>query len=144
MRVTIPSKRFKTGIANGSRVLDGVDGRSHHVRRFREVSSAICHDIDPSANGDNLTEAKRQIIRSAAGLVCLRESLDVKAAKEGPDAVNVATYCLISNTLRRVLTTIGLERVQLDVTDEGLAEFDAEMRRLEQEDAALRTCEATP
>jgi hypothetical protein len=112
LRIDIPHKRFRTGVANGSRILDGVDGRSHHVRRFREVSSAIGSDLGGS---EHLTEAQKQLVRSATGLVVLRESLDVKAAKNGPGAVNVPTYCLISNTLRRVLTTIGLQRVPRDL-----------------------------
>jgi len=114
MRLDVPKKKFRTGIANGSRVLDGVDGRSHVARRYREVSAALGSDLGGS---EHLTEAQKQLVRSAAGLVVLRESLDVKAAKDGPESVNTATYCLISNTLRRVLITIGMQRVPRDVTN---------------------------
>jgi hypothetical protein len=134
MRTDIPHKRFRTGIANGSRILDGVDGRSHVVRRFREVSGALGSDL---GGMEHLTEAQMQLVRSAAGLVCLRESLDVKAAKQGCEKVNVGTYCLISNTLRRVLTTIGLQRVARDVSDD-----DAMLRQAY--DDAVNEVEATP
>jgi hypothetical protein len=53
---------------------------------------------------------------SAAGLVVLRERLDVKAIN-GKD-IDAGEYCQISNTLRRVLTVIGLKRVPIDITSE--------------------------
>jgi hypothetical protein len=112
VRLSVPKKRFRTGISNASRVLDGIDGRSHVARRFREVSTALGSDLGGT---EHLTEAQLQLCRSAAGLVVLRESLDVQAANEGAEAVNVPTYALICNSLRRVLTTIGLERVPRNV-----------------------------
>ena len=48
-------------------------------------------------------------MRSAAGLVVLREQLDVKAVNG--ERVDTGQYCAISNTLRRVLATVGLQRV---------------------------------
>jgi hypothetical protein len=113
MRTDIPKRRFfRTGIANGSRVLDGVDQRSHVARRFREVSGALGSDLGGT---EHLTEAQLQLCRSAAGLVVLRESLDVLACKQGPEAVSVSNYALITNSLRRVLTTIGLTRIPRNV-----------------------------
>jgi|SRR6516225_8642150 hypothetical protein len=91
-RLTSPNERFRTGVANGSRVLDGVDGRSQVARRYREVSSAIGSDLGGS---EHLSEAQLQLVRSAAGLVVLRESLDVQANKSGPESVDAGTYCLI-------------------------------------------------
>jgi hypothetical protein len=130
MRTTIPKSKFRTGIANGSRILDGVDGRSHVVRRFREIGAALARDACP--HGDP-PEALAQLIRSAAGLVILRESLDVEAANDRK--IDVAEYCTISNALRRMLLSIGLARVphavtQYDETRElwatAVAELDAE------------------
>jgi hypothetical protein len=112
MRTVVPKRAFRTATGNGSRVLDGVDGRSWPARRFREVSAALGSDLGGT---EHLTEAQLQLCRSAAGLVILRESLDVQAAKDGPEAVNVPTYALICNSLRRVLTTIGLQRVPKDI-----------------------------
>ena len=63
---------------------------------------------------DHLTEAMLQLIRSAAGLIVLREELDSKAANG--EQVSVVEYCRISNSLRRLLATIGLERRSKDVT----------------------------
>src|SRR5918912_1550717 len=107
LRLDVPKKKFRTGVGNASRVLDGVDGRSHYVRRFREIAAALSSDL---SGRDNLCEAELQLVRSAAGLAVLRESLDVRPAKDGPESVKVPTYALITNTLRRVLVTIGLKR----------------------------------
>jgi hypothetical protein len=111
-RSDIPHPRVRTALANGSRVLDGVDGRSHVARRYRELGALISSDLGGS---DHLTEAQKQLVRSAAGLIVLRERLDVRAAQG--EGVNSGEYCAISNTLRRVLATIGLQRVPIDVTE---------------------------
>jgi hypothetical protein len=109
----IPHRRVRTAIANGRAVLEGVDGRTHVARRYRELNALISRDVSPNAD---LTEAQRQLIRSAAGLVVLRERLDVAAVK-GKD-IDATQYCQISNTLRRVLVTVGLTRVPIDITAE--------------------------
>jgi hypothetical protein len=83
------------------------------AKRYREVGAALARDVSPGGLTDNLTEAQKQLIRSAAGLVILREALDVAAVNNEP--VNVERYCAISNTLRRLLATIGLQRVPKDV-----------------------------
>jgi hypothetical protein len=101
----IPHKRVRTAIANGRAVLEGIDNRCHTARRYREINALISADVSPDAD---LTEAQKQLIRSAAGLVVLRERLDVKAIKG--EQIDCGEYCTISNTLRRVLTTIGLKR----------------------------------
>src|SRR5438876_6459913 len=99
----IPHSRVRTAIANGSAILEGVDGRSHVARRYREIGALLASDM---GGHDQLTEAQRQLVRSAAGLVVLRERLDVRAVNG--ETVDTGEYCAVSNTLRRVLTTIGL------------------------------------
>jgi hypothetical protein len=93
--------------------LEGVDNRSHTARRYREIGALLASDMGGS---DHLTEAERQLVRSAAGLVILRERLDVKAVNG--EKIDTGEYCAISNTLRRVLVTCGLKRVPIDITAE--------------------------
>ena len=109
MRVGVPNKRFRTKLANGRAVLDGIDGRSWIARRYREIAAALSVDL-----GGDLTEAQKQLVRSAAGLVVLRERLDVEAANDRP--IDYQEYCTISNSLRRVLRDIGLRRIPKDIT----------------------------
>jgi hypothetical protein len=103
----------RTAIANGRAVLEGVDNRTHVARRYRELNALISRDVSPNAD---LTEAQKQLIRSAAGLVVLRERLDVKAVNG--EQIDAGEYCAVSNTLRRVLVTIGLKRTPIEITGE--------------------------
>jgi hypothetical protein len=103
----------RTAIANGGAVLSGVDGRSHVARRYRELGALISSDL---GGHDHLTEAQRQLVRSAAGLIVLRERLDVKAV-DG-QAIPVGEYCTLSNSLLRTLCALGLQRVARDYIDE--------------------------
>lgn len=107
----IPHSRVRTAIANGNAILEGIDGRTHVARRIREIGALLASDL---GGHETLTEAQKQLVRSAAGLVVLRERLDVKAAND--DTVDYAEYCALSNTLRRVLATIGLARIPRDIT----------------------------
>jgi hypothetical protein len=88
-----------------------LDLRSAAARRYRDCVHAIAADL---GGYDQLSEAQVQLVRSAAGLVVLRERLDAKALED--ERIDVAEYCRISNSLRRVLSTIGLKRVPRDVT----------------------------
>lgn len=110
-RLDLPNKAFRTRLANGTAILEGVDGRSHIARRYREIGAALATDL---GGADYLSEAQQQLIRSAAGLVVLRERLDVMAVNG--KIINHAEYCAVSNTLRRVLRTLGIERTPRDVT----------------------------
>ena len=115
-RLTIPRRKFRTGVGNASKILAGVDGRSFVARRYREVVSAIASDL---GGYEHLSEATRQLIRSGAGLVVMRETMDARMAN-APDTVDVPTYCLITNSLKRVLCAIGLERRARDITPDPL------------------------
>lgn len=114
--LSIPNRTFRTSIANGSRVLEGIDGRSHVARRWAEVAGAIAVDL---GGEDHLTELQRHLIRSVAGLVVLREDLDAKAVNG--ERVNTAQYCRLANSTRRVAATLGLARVAKPV--ESLASY---------------------
>ena len=110
-RFEITPSKVRSAVANGSRLLDGLDARSAPARRYRDLQHAIAQDL---GGPDALTEAQLQLIRSAAGLVVLREALDAKALNGEP--IDTAQYTRIANTLRRVLSTIGLQRRPRDVT----------------------------
>jgi hypothetical protein len=99
-------------MGNGTRVFDQrIDGRSLIGRRYAELTSMLARDSCPDV--DQMTEAQIQIHKTSAGLIILRENLDVKIAKG--EEVDVATYCRIANSLNRTLVTGGLKRVPKDV-----------------------------
>jgi hypothetical protein len=109
--ITVGTAAQRSAVANGSRLLDGLDGRSAPARRYRDIAVAIATDL---GGYDSLTEAQLQLVRSAAGLTVLREALDAKALNG--ERIDVGEYCRISNSLRRLLSTIGLDRTSRDVT----------------------------
>jgi hypothetical protein len=117
-RFAIMPSAVRSAIANGSKLLDNLDARSAPARRFRDVQNDIARDI--SGGIDHLTEAQLQLVRTAAGLVVMRESFDT-AALNGEE-VSVSEYCRVSNSLRRVLATIGFNRVPRDITPRPLRE----------------------
>jgi len=110
-RFEIRDTKARSAIANGTRLLVNLDHRSAPARRYRDLISAVSADL---GGYDRLTEAQIQLVRSAAGLVVLRERLDQKSLND--ERIDVAEYCRISNSLRRVLQTIGLQRAARNVT----------------------------
>jgi hypothetical protein len=97
-----PNSRLRI-IAKDSRVLDGMDGRSHVAQRHSEIGGALCSDM---GGGDHLSEAQKQLVHCAAGLVVLRERLDLNAING--EAIDTREYCAICDSLRRTLMAIGL------------------------------------
>ena len=132
-RLTLPHRAFRTAVANGQRILEGVDGRCGVARRYAEVAGAIAADLGGESE---LTELQRHLIRSVSGMVVLRERLDAKALNG--ESVNTATYCRLANATRRVAATLGLQRVAKELTPsltEYLARRDREAEEAEYEEA---------
>ena len=77
-RLDLPNSRFRTAAGQGHRMLEGVDGRCSIARRYSEIAARVAGDL---GGEDRLTELQKHLIRSVAGLVVLRERLDVKESK---------------------------------------------------------------
>lgn len=86
-----------------------VDGRTLPARRYRSVCSDIASDL-----GGDPTAGQWLIIQRAAGLAVQCELLD--AAILSGEAVDVASYTTLTNSLVRTLKTLGLERRAKDVS----------------------------
>ena len=111
----------RSRITNGSTLLPTIDGRSLWARRFRDLISLHESDIGPE---DAISAAKKSIVRRAATLTVELEHLEVKFATSEATADQLLLYSRLSNTLRRLLESVGLERQMHDVTpsiDEYLA-----------------------
>lgn len=90
-------------------MLAGVDGRSMMARRFREICAGIEDDL-----GGDLTEAQRNILARAATLAVWAEEREAELAR-GED-FDALAYATVANSLRRLLSDLGLHRVAKDVT----------------------------
>jgi hypothetical protein len=120
----VHKSRQRSRVSNGSALLPGVDGRSPWVRRCKDVIAAHLSDL---GGADNTSAAERSIIRRAAVLTTELEVLEVRFAKAGEaSAADLEVYQRCSNSLRRLLEAVGLQRRPRDVTQEYLAQLQAE------------------
>ncbi|MEL7788135.1 hypothetical protein AAG610_03180 [Citromicrobium bathyomarinum] len=94
-----------------------MDGRSVTYRRYRDILGQLVSDL-----GGDPSEAQMQIARRAASLAVWAEEQDASAANGEP--LDIGTYTTASNSLRRLLADLGLERRARDVTP-SIAEYAA-------------------
>src|SRR5262245_48119561 len=108
----LPDQR--SAVTNGQRlfVADG-DGRGPWARRMRDVIELHISDL---GGLETASEAEKSIIRRAAALTIELERLEAKfsAGRGRDDDLNMYQRC--SNTLRRLLETVGIHRRPRDVT----------------------------
>ena len=117
-------------IATNTAVPYDMDGGSHVARRSREIGAALCSDM---GGGDHLSEAQKQLVRCAVGLVVLRENLDAKAANG--EAIDSREYGAICDNLRRVLMAIGLQRAARDMTGSQEDQINRLLRYIEEDES---------
>lgn len=109
MPIEPPKPQAATRMGTGGTVLAGVDMRTHGGRRFKE----LCADMVAHLAGDP-TAPEFHLIRRAAALAVWCEAAEVEQANGGE--LDVASYTTATNTLRRLLSDLGLERRMRDVT----------------------------
>jgi hypothetical protein len=127
-----PEARSRVG--NGKTLLPMSDGRSATARRFRDIYEDVAADL---GGLDFLSEGQKQLIRRAALLSAECERQESLAArgerlpngeimwKENADFLfDIDRYVVMTNSLRRVLETIGLKRVPRPVNDGSQALVD--------------------
>lgn len=132
-KLVVAQSRLRSAVTNGRSLLTGIDQRSAPARRYKDVMDAVASDL---GGIDHLSQAQLHLIRSVAGLVVLRESLDAKVLTG--EKIDTTEYTRIVNSLRRLLATIGLERTPRDVTPDLRTYIERRTRRAaidEMEDA---------
>jgi hypothetical protein len=103
----------RSKISNGTALLPGIDGRSAWVRRCKDVIAAHIADL---GGADNTSAAERSIIRRCAVLTTELERLEAKFATAGEASeYDLDLYQRMTNTLRRALEAVGLERRAKDI-----------------------------
>jgi hypothetical protein len=104
-----PRSAQRSRVANGTALLDGVDGRSVWVRRAKETIADLTAD---AGGADRLSTAEHSIIRRAATLTVELELLEKQFAVAGTGAPIdlLDAYQRASNSLRRLLEAVGLQR----------------------------------
>ena len=90
-------------------ILAGVDMRTHGGRRFKELCADLIDHLC-----DDPTAPQLAIIRRAAALGVWCEEQEAAQASGGD--LDIAAYSAATNTLRRLLADLGLDRKARDVT----------------------------
>ena len=99
---------------NVQKMIDGADGRSSYMRRWRDIQAAHTSDL---GGDDQLSQAKRSIIRNIATMSAQLEAYDRRFADAGmapPEELDL--YCRVSGHRRRLMESIGMEREAKDIT----------------------------
>lgn len=107
--VKAPKKpQARSRVTNGKSTLPGVDGRSVWVRRLNDLIVLFQEDL---GGDEGLTEMQRALIRRAATLTVELERAEAGFATAGAaDPAGLREYQTASNSLRRILETLGLPR----------------------------------
>ncbi len=85
------------------------------MRRLRDLINQHTADL---GGEDFVSESEKRLVRRAAMLTIQLEMMDSKFALNDGEAsrVDLETYQRCSNSLRRLLKSLGLQRRQRDVT----------------------------
>jgi hypothetical protein len=119
--------KVRSALTNGRAISRDVDGRSLWMRRLRDLIELHTSDL-----GGDISEAEQRLVRKAAMLELQTEIMERNWAlrSEGEaGSKSLDDYIRATNTMRRVLEALGLQRRQKDVTP-SLSEY------LEQREAA--------
>lgn len=107
--ISKPKPQGATRMGTQGTILHGVDMRTHGGRRFKELCADLVDHLC-----DTPTAPQLAIIRRAAALAVWCEQAEAEQAQGGD--FDVASYTTAANTMRRLLSDLGLERKARDVT----------------------------
>lgn len=103
--------RVRSAVTNGKRLHVAKPGDGAWARRFRDVLEQIIADL---SGPDGLSEGQRQLARRAATIAIQCERLEGEAA--AGNGIDIGEYSLLTSTLVRVVSRLGINRVARDVT----------------------------
>ena len=83
--------------------LNALDGRTRSVKRVKDFESQVSTDL-----GGDLSASQAALVRRGAVLAAILDDSEARWAKDG--SLDLPDYLAAINALRRVLTTLGIER----------------------------------
>ena len=98
------SKTNRSAVSNGSRLLDGVDGRSAAGRRYRDLTMSLADDL---GGADKLTTSQEAMVRQLAGVIIESEKIQAQIVN-GEDTVDREQLVRLTNTQTRLIGQLGL------------------------------------
>lgn len=112
------SKRKRSSVTNGNKAFIEGDGNSPWYRRFKDLLALHVEDL---GGPELLSEAQISLCRRAATLEVELERIEGQLSL-GNDA-DLDAYNRHAGGLRRILETLGVERVKRDLTPNPLADY---------------------
>src|SRR6266540_3236166 len=112
--IVVAKTKARSRLSNGHALPRSVDLRTQWARRFRDLLFLHINDL---GGPDVASEGEKAIIRRAATLIVELEIMEERFALNGGaslDALEVYQRC--TNTMKRLLEAVGLERRAKDVT----------------------------
>lgn len=104
-----PLPNAATRMGTGGTALAGVDMRTNGGRRYKELCADLVHHLEGDPTAPQLA-----IVRRAAALAVWCEGQEAAQASGGD--FDVQAFTTAANTLRRLLSDLGLERRLKDAT----------------------------
>jgi hypothetical protein len=101
----------RSRVTNGKEVLPGVDNRLVIARRYRDLLSELVADM---GGLETMTQARMQLCRRFAALSVQAESMEAKLAQG--EQISLTDHSLISSTLCRLASRLGIERRAKQIT----------------------------
>jgi hypothetical protein len=103
--------KVRSAVTNGKRLHVAKPGDGAWARRFRDILEQIIADL---SGPSGLSEGQRQLARRAATIAIQCERLEGEVAAGA--SIDIAEYSLLTSTLVRVVSRLGLKRAARDVT----------------------------
>jgi hypothetical protein len=103
--------RQRSAVTNGRRLFVEGSGTSAWSRRYADLIAAHVSDLGGNLE---LSEAQKSLVRRAAAIECELEQLEGKLSLG--EEIDLDEFGRATNTLRRTLETLGIERRPLDIT----------------------------
>jgi hypothetical protein len=122
------SSKSRARLSNGHTFPLTVDGRGAWPRRYRDLLAMHIADL---GGADNVSAGEQAILRRAVTLMVSCEQMEERFALDGhAEPWRLQIYQRVSNTLRRLLESIGLQRRQKDVTPDDPLEYARRYREI--------------
>ena len=128
--LTIRKPTARSRLSNGADVLPGIDGRSAVARRYRDIAAALIAD---QGGLSRMSEARMQLCRRFAAQSVQAEALEARLANGEP--VRIEEHALISSTLVRLASRLGIDRRAHKIVPDLGEYLDAKAKIVEHEKA---------
>jgi hypothetical protein len=145
-RVVLPSSKQRSHLSNGHALPRSADMRSAWARRYKDLLQIHLADLN---GADACSAAEQAILKRACTLITECERMEARFATNGGATLEeLETFQRASNTMKRLLVTLGLERRMKDVSTPSLGQLlredDLQQRQQRRDRHAEQSAAAEP